>query len=106
MVDAAHLVTHMGFPEVKRRLLEAPVATMRAFPYVGEVTVFHLAKNLGIDTAKPDRHLSRMATILGYSDAHELCWEMADVSGDMVRVVDLVLWRFATLRPEYPELLA
>jgi len=106
MVTAACMVVDVGFDSIRRRLLDAPFRTLRSFPYIGEVTVFHLAKNLGIETAKPDRHLSRMARILGYSDAHELCSEIAEVSGDSVRVVDLVLWRFATLRPHYPELLA
>jgi len=57
----------MGFDVYKRAVLQDPVPTLRSFPYIGGVTAFHLAKNLGADLAKPDRHLSRLAAAQGFS---------------------------------------
>lgn len=36
-------------------------------PFIGKVTKYHLARNLGIDCAKPDRHLKRIAEHFGYT---------------------------------------
>jgi hypothetical protein len=35
-------------------------------PFVGEITKFHLAKNLGVNTIKPDVHMDRLARAEGY----------------------------------------
>ena len=55
--------------------------------------------------AKPDRHLVRIAGALGARSVDHLCRPLAEFSGDPVSVVDLVLWRFATLRTDYVELM-
>jgi len=72
-----------------------------SFDYIGPVTCFHLAKNLGVDVVKHDRHLVRYASYMGFRDATELCEMISRITGDRVAVVDLVLWRFATLMPAY-----
>ncbi len=69
--------------------------------YIGPVTCWHLAKNVGLDVVKPDRHLMRMARASGARDPRALCALFASVTGDRLAVVDLVLWRYATLRPDY-----
>ena len=71
------------------------------FGYVGPVTCWHLGKNLGLDVVKPDRHLVRMARAGGTRGPNELCALFAAISGDRLSVVDLVLWRFATIRQDY-----
>jgi len=70
-------------------------------PYIGPVTCFHLAKNLGFPVAKPDRHLERLATALGYLGAMDLCTTIAQALGEPVQVVDIVMWRFATINRRY-----
>ena len=67
-----------------------------SLPWVGKITKWHLAKNLGVDCAKPDRWLVRLASRAG-ADVHELCQRLADQSGDRVATVDLVLWRACNL---------
>ena len=62
-----------------------------------------LAKNLGVDTAKPDRHLVRVAEATGYASPASLCEHLARMVGDTVAVVDLVIWRFATISADYLE---
>jgi hypothetical protein len=34
---------------------------LQTLPWIGPITKFHLAKNLGLDFCKPDRHLVRIA---------------------------------------------
>ena len=40
---------------------EDKLAYLRALPWIGGITVYHLAKNFGVDCAKPDRHHVRIA---------------------------------------------
>lgn len=95
IVQVARCINTETFPVLKRRILEQPAAELRRFPFIGKVTAWHLARNLGCDVAKPDRHLIRLAHLFGYPDPHQLCAALADESGEPVRVVDLVLWRYA-----------
>jgi hypothetical protein len=70
-------------------------------PYMGPATSKHLAKNLGVKTGKPDRHLVRIARATGFDSPEALCEELADATAHDSSVVDIVLWRFATLHKDY-----
>jgi len=96
----ADLVTELGFDQFRRGIQSDPIKQLQRLPFIGPVTSWHLAKNLGLDVAKNDRHLSRMAEGLGYADAHELCGEVSEVTGELVSVIDIVFWRFASLTPK------
>lgn len=61
-------------------------------PYVGEITKYHLAKNVGVDTAKPDVWLERVATNSGEA-VQELCSRLSNLAGDSVSTVDYVIWK-------------
>lgn len=63
-----------------------------SYPYIGNVTKYHLARNVGFDVAKPDRHLIRLAKILGYDSPGELVAEIAELTGEKKGFVDYVLW--------------
>ncbi len=63
-----------------------------SLPWIGPITKFHLAKNLGADVAKPDVHLNRLAEKEGL-DAQELCDRLAKVTSYRAATVDLILWR-------------
>ena len=99
IVEVARRVDRIGFVELKHRIIGEPVIELRHFSHIGEVTAWHLAKNLGFDVAKPDRHLVRLAKDHGFGDAHALCSALSHATGQPVRVVDLVLWRYAAGRP-------
>lgn len=77
------------------------LGSWQRLPYVGPVTVMHLAKNLGFMVSKPDRHLVRLARALAQPSVSDMCEAFSRETGDSVPVVDLVLWRFATLVPDY-----
>ncbi len=70
------------------------LAFLWELPWIGEITRWHLAKNLGLDTSKPDRHLVRIA---GSEGVTQLCERLSRASGDRVGTVDLVLWRASNL---------
>jgi hypothetical protein len=63
-----------------------------SLPWVGDITKYHLAKNLGADVAKPDVHLQRLAD-REQTTVHELCERLAHEVGLRVATVDTVLWR-------------
>jgi hypothetical protein len=62
-------------------------------PWIGPITKYHLAKNIGLDVAKPDRHLVRLSR----DDVQNFCRNLSELSGDRVACVDTVLWRAANL---------
>lgn len=95
VIGAARRVKDVGFSELKEAVLDDPIAELQNFPYIGPITSWHLAKNLGFRVAKPDRHLARLSSLLGFSDAHGLCEAVASSTGDSVDVVDIIFWRFA-----------
>src|SRR5207247_42146 len=92
--DIAQTVTVIAFNGLKERVLNDPIGTLQQLPFIGPVTVFHLAKNLGFDVAKNDRHLARLAATFGFDTAHDLCRQLSQRFGDPVSVVDLILWRY------------
>jgi hypothetical protein len=101
ILACADWVAAAGFASAKEMIRLDPVGTLQSLPFIGPVTAYHLAKNLGLPVAKPDRHLARLAAAAGYQDVHAFCSDISAHSGDPVPVVDIVLWRFATIRPSY-----
>jgi len=69
---------------------------LESLPWIGQITKYHLAKNLGVDTAKPDRHLVRIAKQFNMS-CFELCKKLSWETGLRVATIDVVLWRAANL---------
>lgn len=61
-------------------------------PWIGPVTRYHLAKNLGADTAKPDVHLERLAR-RDRTTTQTLCRRLSRATGYRVATIDSILWR-------------
>lgn len=101
ILNAARLVVADGFPNVRRRVLAEGIPFLQSFPFIGPVTSFHLAKNLGLDVVKPDRHLVRIAKCAGYRTPEQMCVDISRQVSERVSVVDVVLWRYATLNRDY-----
>lgn len=96
----AEMIDETGFHAFRQSIIDDPIPNLQRLPFIGPVTSWHLAKNLGLDVAKNDRHLARLAKRYGYRDAHGLCEHLARATGYTRSVVDLILWRFATLYPQ------
>ncbi len=75
---------------------EDKISYLESLPQIGPITKYHLARNLGIDIFKPDRHLVRIANERSIS-VEELCGTISNQSGDKIGIVDLVLWRCGNL---------
>lgn len=101
ILEVSDIVYLEGFWSIEQRLATKPLDFIRTLPYLGPVTSYHLAKNLGLPVAKPDRHLVRIAKTCGYESVQDLCATVGRIIGDNIPVVDLVFWRYATLNPQY-----
>lgn len=97
-------VSECGFSSILEEIRSENICFLQTFDFIGPITCFHLAKNLGLDVVKPDRHLMRMASAAGCSCPVELCETIAEITGDKLSVVDLILWRYATLDSCYSVL--
>lgn len=92
-----------GFDSLKASIQNEGIKFIQTMPYMGPATSYHLAKNLGLEVVKPDRHLLRIAAVAGYDNPQLLCEDISMDVGDRISVVDLVIWRFATLNHNYIE---
>lgn len=94
-------VSELGFERIQHLIHSQGVDFLKTFDFIGPVTCYHLAKNIGLDVVKPDRHLVRIAKATRFPNPHDLCFLIAEMTGDRITVVDLVLWRYATLNDKY-----
>jgi len=104
IIITAHKIFSEGFMTFKKSLSLNPLEVLQSLPYIGPITCYHLAKNIGLQVAKPDRHLTRLANHAGYDDVQMFCKDISLQTGDSVPVVDIVLWRFASITEGYPDL--
>lgn len=72
--------------------IDAQLAFLKSLPFIGDITVYHLAKNFGMDVAKPDVHLQRLAVMENCS-TQELCERLSRQTGLRIATVDTILWR-------------
>jgi hypothetical protein len=61
-------------------------------PWIGPVTKHHLSKNFGMNTAKPDVHMERLAK-RDRCSTQTLCRRLARKTGYRVATIDTILWR-------------
>ncbi len=66
-----------------------------SLPFIGKVTRFHLARNIGVDVTKPDIHLTRITAAAGYASPDALVTAMCSLNGERKGVTDFVLWYWA-----------
>jgi hypothetical protein len=69
---------------------------LETLPFIGGIVKYHLAKNLGHDCCKPDRHLVRVAGEYGKTP-EDLCEALKEATGDNLATVDTVIWRSCNL---------
>lgn len=72
---------------------------LKILPYIGDALKYHFSRNLGLDVAKPDVHMLRLAPRFGFpADAagvQAMCEYVAARRGERVGAVDYVLWYLA-----------
>lgn len=103
IIKVAEAILSIGYTAFHGKVEAGGTEYIKTLPFMGPATSYHLAKNIGLNTAKPDRHLLRIAKKVNFDCPITLCRLISDCVGDTIAVVDLVLWRFATLKPNYLE---
>jgi hypothetical protein len=81
---------HMLFEEYRRAI--AKLDFLERLPWIGPVTRHHLAKNLGVDEAKPVVHMERLAR-RDKTTTRTLCRRLARQTGYRIATIDSILWR-------------
>ena len=87
-----------SYPSIFKKYQEAEdkLAFLETLPFIGPVTKYHLAKNLGLDVVKPDRHLVRISKMFK-TDPDTLCTKLAKETGYRKATVDYILFRAGNL---------
>lgn len=104
ILNISNTVYQSGFGTVKTLIEKEGVDFIITFPFMGPATSYHLAKNIGLQVAKPDRHLVRIANTTGYNCVNKMCTDIASLTEDKISVIDLVLWRYAAITKNYLSL--
>jgi hypothetical protein len=97
IINIVELVASSGIDQIRSQIASRGRDFLGELPFIGPVTSCHLAKNLGVPMVKPDRHLVRIAAKLGYQSPDHMCKIISEIVGDSLSVIDLVLWRYATI---------
>jgi hypothetical protein len=95
IIDLAGILTAEGYESIVSDA--AQPQKLRRLPYIGPITCYHLAKNLGADVVKPDVHLQRAAAAAGFGSPLELCQAIQRANPTLrerLTVIDSVLWRY------------
>jgi hypothetical protein len=101
IIHISKVLAQRGFEIIKADISEYGIDYLKIFPYIGPATSYHLAKNIGFNVSKPDRHLLRISKTMGFSSPNELCTCLSKLISEKISTIDLVLWRYATLDKNY-----
>ena len=76
-----------------------PVEYLQTLPWIGNITKYHLARNIGIDCVKPDRHLVKLAKHFKYDSPLKMVVDIQrNIPYERLGTIDFVLWRDCNLR--------
>ena len=97
------MIAREGFDGFKSRVSEGGMDVLQELPWIGDVTKYHLAMNIGLqDTAKPDIWLKRCAESCS-TTVDELVEYLADEYDMEKRMVDFVLWDYCKNFQRIPD---
>jgi hypothetical protein len=91
------------YPQWFRLLQSVPdkIEYLETLPWIGKITKYHLARNIGIDCVKPDRHLVKLAKSFGYETPLKMCEDIQrNVPYERLGTIDIILWRYCNLQGE------
>lgn len=93
LIETKSLLQDMGWDKFKETYCDS-VDSLAKLKYVGSITKFHLARNLGFDAVKPDLHLVRVSSYFGFFGPNYMCQYLANGFNERTGVVDYILWCF------------
>lgn len=85
---------------------EEALRYIAGFPYIGSVTKYHVARNIGYDVVKPDRHLVRLAQFFGYENPVDLVRDVAKICSERLGYIDYVFWQWLAWQGQEAYLIA
>ena len=82
---------------------EEKIEYLDTLPQIGPKAKYHLARNLGIDCVKPDRHMERLAENFHYPTPLAMCEDIQRqlIEQERVGVIDVILWRYCNLTGDF-----
>lgn len=66
---------------------------LKTLPFIGEVTIYHIMRNIGIDCFKPDRHIVHIKEELDISGDQLFKTILSECEEEYIGVIDHILWR-------------
>jgi hypothetical protein len=104
IIETSKFIYDKNFNIFLEEIKNNDIDYLRRLPYIGPITSFHLAKNIGFSVSKPDRHLVKLAKILCYNSVNDMCNTIYFFTDEPINVIDIVLWRYATLKDDFYEI--
>ena len=104
IIETSNIIYEKKFDNFWEEIISNDITYLKHLPYIGPVTSYHLAKNIGFSVSKPDRHLVKLAKELCYESTSNMCDTIYFLTDDPVNVIDLVLWRYSTLRNDFYDI--
>jgi endonuclease III len=87
---------HKSWEQIKSEDLNEPAKLVK-LPYIGKVTCYHLARNIGLlESVKPDLHLVRMANHWGFDSPLDMIKHMNSQYNEPLGIADLIVWYAAS----------
>lgn len=91
----ALIMQGFGWNEFRKLCLDE-IDSMTSLGFIGPVTKFHLARNLGFDVAKPDRWMCRIANRLGWESVNSMCEYLSKKYSMSMKEIDITLWKYVS----------
>ena len=90
IIKGAIRITDLDWDDFKKEIVK-DINVLDDLPGIGPVSVYQIARNLGYDTIKPDRHIKRVADYFGLNP-FEMCKTIAEATHQPAHYVDTVFW--------------
>lgn len=105
VISAARKIVHDSPVSTKLAAMdnEAALEYFKDFDFIGDVTKYHVARNVGFDVVKPDRHLVRLAEICNYPSPDALVSDVVQLTGERKGYTDYVFWAWLAGKDGYEE---
>jgi hypothetical protein len=104
IIETSKFIYDKKFNVFWKEILNNDIDYLKKLPYIGPITSYHLAKNIGFSVSKPDRHLVKMAKTLCYNSVDDMCNAICFLTDEPINVIDLVLWRYSTLKNDFCDI--
>lgn len=99
IISMAQYLARNDWVQFKARLTgPSHLAKIESLDRLGNVTKYHLARNIGLDYAKPDRLMRRIAKEFDYTEDNPGVFAMVgtiqEATSERPGVIDIILWRY------------